>query len=233
MIERIPSGIYGLDEFIQGGFPTPSVMLLLGEPGTGKTTLAMQSLFHGAGRGETVIYMTGVAEPIFMLKKFMSAYEFFDEGLINSGRVQFWDLGTSIQTMGPRKALTAIIEIIKETDAKRVIIDPLPLSHIFSSPQDYRKYLYDFFTGLRQLEVFTLIVGEKDEAAYTDLDGYMVDGIIILYLQSIDDPLVFSNFMRIRKMRGTDHTRNMLAVELSAQGMSVSPVVRNGKQLDV
>lgn len=230
MIERISSGITGLDELVQGGFPTPSVMLLLGEPGTGKTTFAMQSLFHGASEGETVIYMTGVAEPIFMLKKFMSNYEFFDETLINNGRVQFWDLGTSIQTMGPRKALSAIIEIIKETEARRVIIDPLPLSHIFSTPQDYRKYLYDFFTGLRQLDVFTLIVGEKDEGAYTDLDGYMVDGIIILYLQSIEDPLVYRNLMRIRKMRGTDHTRNMLAVELAARGMSVTPLVSNGQK---
>ena len=49
-INRIPAGIPGLDEAIEGGFPSPSVLLLVGEPGTGKTTFAMQSLFHGAKR---------------------------------------------------------------------------------------------------------------------------------------------------------------------------------------
>ena len=52
---------------------------------------------------------------------------------------------------------------------------------------------------------------------------------LILYLESIDDPLVYQNLMRIRKMRGTDHTRNMLSVTLSPDGMTVTPLVRNGR----
>ncbi len=121
-IDRIPSGIPGLDDAIEGGFPSPSVMLLVGEPGTGKTTLAMQSLFHGAKNGETVIYMTGVSEPVFMIKKFMSNFTFYDASLIENSKIQFWDLGSSIQTMGTKKALDAITDIVRETKASRVII---------------------------------------------------------------------------------------------------------------
>jgi len=220
-IDRIPSGIPGLDEAIEDGFPAPSVLLLIGEPGTGKTTFAMQSLFHGARNGETVIYMTGVSEPVFMIKKFMSNFTFYDPSLIENSKIQFWDLGSSIQTMGTKKALDAITDIVRETKASRVIIDPLPLSQLFSSISDYRKYLYDFLTALRNLQVFTIIVGETFNETENDLEAYMVDAVIYLYLKSLDNPLIYKNMMRIRKMRGTNHIRDMMAVEITKDGMRV------------
>jgi circadian clock protein KaiC len=221
MIDRIETGVPGLDELVEGGFPIPSVLLVLGEPGTGKTTFGMQGIFNAAQKGEKAIYMTGVAEPVFMIKKFMSNYRFFDEKLIENGMVQFWDLGTSIQTMGPKKALDAITDIVRETRVKRVVIDPLPLSQLFSSPTDYRRYLYDFLTSLRNLNVFTIIVGEKADESAADLEAYMVDAVVILFLRTLNNPLVYKNLMRIRKMRGTNHTRDVLSVEITEDGLSV------------
>ncbi len=220
-IDRIPTGIPGLDDAIEGGFPSPSVLLLIGEPGTGKTTLAMQSLFFGAKNEETVIYMTGVSEPVFMIKKFMSNFSFYDVRLIENSKIQFWDLGSSIQTMGTKKALDAITDIVRETKASRVIIDPLPLSQLFSSLSDYRKYLYDFLTALRNLQVFTIIVGERSTESEHDLEAYMVDAVVLLYLKPLDNPLIYKNMMRIRKMRGTNHIRDMMAVEITGDGMRV------------
>lgn len=221
MIERIASGIPGLDEVIEEGFPFPSVVLILGEPGTGKTTFGMQSLFYGARSGETNIYMTGVAEPVFMIKKFMSKFDFYDEELVKEGKVQFWDLGSSIQTMGPKKALSTIADVVRQTKATRITIDPLPLSHLFASAFDYRKYLYEFLTALRNLNVFTLIIGEKTPESIADVEAYMVDGLIFLELKTLDNPLVYKNLMRVRKLRGTNHTKDVLSMELSLEGISV------------
>src|SRR3989304_4242674 len=50
--ERVTTGITGLDEMLWGGFLRGSAILLRGAPGTGKTTLALQFLMHGARNGE-------------------------------------------------------------------------------------------------------------------------------------------------------------------------------------
>ena len=155
------------------------------------------------------------------MSEFMGNYSFYNAGYIKDGLIQFWDLGSSIQTMGPKKALDVIIDIVKETNATRVVIDPLPLSEQFSSTADHRKYLFDFLTALRNLEVLTIIIGEKPSQGIVDLEAYLVDGVILLYLQPVDNPLVFKNFMHIRKLRGTGHARDMLAVDITKNGMSV------------
>ena len=52
------TGVAGLDDILGGGFPRDRVYLLQGDPGVGKTTLALQFLLAGAARGETCLYVT-------------------------------------------------------------------------------------------------------------------------------------------------------------------------------
>jgi circadian clock protein KaiC len=57
-IERIPTGIPGLDNLIQGGFPKGSLIVVAGNPGSGKTILSSQFLYYGAvDYGERGIYV--------------------------------------------------------------------------------------------------------------------------------------------------------------------------------
>lgn len=53
-----PSGVQGLDEILSGGLPAGSMYLIRGDPGVGKTTLALQFLFTGRDLGESVLYIT-------------------------------------------------------------------------------------------------------------------------------------------------------------------------------
>ncbi|MBU1913849.1 MAG: KaiA-binding protein, partial [Candidatus Thermoplasmatota archaeon] len=55
---RIESGIPGLDEMIEGGFPFPSVILVAGGAGSGKTTFAQKFLFAGADKGEQGLFFS-------------------------------------------------------------------------------------------------------------------------------------------------------------------------------
>ena len=55
---RLATGSAGLDQVLEGGFPANRLYLLEGDPGTGKTTLALQFLRKGASCGEPVLYVT-------------------------------------------------------------------------------------------------------------------------------------------------------------------------------
>ena len=57
-LERSPSGVDGLDEVLSGGLPRNCFYLIQGDPGSGKTTLALQFLLEGVRRGEKVFYIT-------------------------------------------------------------------------------------------------------------------------------------------------------------------------------
>jgi circadian clock protein KaiC len=56
--ERCPSGVEGLDDILAGGLPRAGFYLIQGDPGSGKTTLALQFLLEGVRRGEKVFYIT-------------------------------------------------------------------------------------------------------------------------------------------------------------------------------
>src|SRR3982751_4135230 len=55
---RLPTGIQGLDYILFGGLPANRLYLIEGMPGSGKTTLALQFLLHGAAMGERCLYIT-------------------------------------------------------------------------------------------------------------------------------------------------------------------------------
>ena len=56
--KRADSGISGLDHLLRGGFPTNRLHLIQGDPGSGKTTLALQFLRTGVAKGESCLYVT-------------------------------------------------------------------------------------------------------------------------------------------------------------------------------
>lgn len=54
----MPTGVPGLDKILRGGFPARRLFLVQGQPGSGKTTLALQFLLEGVRQGERCLYVT-------------------------------------------------------------------------------------------------------------------------------------------------------------------------------
>src|SRR5260370_14594128 len=87
--ERLDTtGVLHLDEIMGGGLPHGSLLLVMGLPGSGKTTLASQIAFTAARGGKRVLVLTALSESTGKLIEHLRAFTFFDQDLIG-GPVQF------------------------------------------------------------------------------------------------------------------------------------------------
>jgi len=79
-IPRARTGVRGLDDILGGGLPTNHLYLLEGEPGTGKTTIALQFLLEGVSKGERGLYVT-LSESAAELKAVASSHGWDLDGI--------------------------------------------------------------------------------------------------------------------------------------------------------
>lgn len=143
----LSTGVPGLDTILGGGLTTDRLFLIEGEPGTGKTTLALQFLHEGVRRGESVIYIT-LAESRVELKAVAQAHGWSMEGIhvediIPNENIlhpdhQFTIFHPSEIEMGT--TTQRILEAIEKHKPSRVVLDSLSeLQLLAESPLRYRR----------------------------------------------------------------------------------------------
>lgn len=226
--ERLESGIPGLDEMTSGGFIYPSVILIGGEPGTGKTTLALQSLFYGARKGETCLYFTAIAEPTWVVQKFLGNFSFYSQKAIETERLVFIDIGDTISG-SPEDILLAIQRNVEKYQPKRVVIDPITaIMHSLCVKDDvakYRKFVNQLIILMKTHGCVTFLTTEY---SYADIprsvEAYMVDALILLSYFEIENAR--KKYIEILKMRGTKHLTGRRSLILSDEGLRVQPELR-------
>jgi len=220
-IERIKTGIPGLDEMMGGGMPYPSTVLVAGGTGTGKTTFCMQFLFKGAELGERGLYFTTFSEPPEWMLKFMSTYEFVD--LKRFGQdIKYVDLSYTLESVTNMDEILEAIETeIINFKPKRIVIDPISVMEE-SLGKNYRRFLFRFATMTKNWQTATLVTGEsKQGAPYPQDLAYISDGVIILY--NLEVERLRKRSLEILKMRGTSHMSGKQAVDISEKGFVVHP----------
>ena len=109
-LERIPTGIPGLDTVLRGGFLKAGIYILRGHPGTGKTILANQFCFNHVAADNRAIYVTLLAETHDRMMQHMQTMRFFDKARIpdaliyvNGFRVLEEDTSKDLSTYCGRK----------------------------------------------------------------------------------------------------------------------------------
>ncbi|MFO8051542.1 MAG: ATPase domain-containing protein [Thermoplasmatota archaeon] len=220
---RISTGIPGLDDMVEGGFPFPSTILLAGDSGSGKTTFCLQFLFEGAKRGEKGLYFTTLSEPTNWMLRFTSRFNFVDKEAIGRDLIYF-DLGPYLKSRYPPEDRYDMIkrvieEKIVELMPQRIVIDPITSVRGILK-ESYREFLFDLSQSLKNWQAVTMMTGESTfEEPYPMEPAYTADAIILLY--NIEHQDGRRRYAEILKMRGTDHITGKHMVDMSADGISV------------
>jgi circadian clock protein KaiC len=218
-IERIPSGIPGLDKLMEGGLVKGSTNLVSGAAGTGKTIFCIQFIMEGLKNGETCMFITLEESPediIGDVQRFgWNMQKYIDERklfLVAQDPFQMTDI------IGP------LIDEIKENKVQRVVIDSTALLEMYyKEPSDIRKQLFRLLSSLKSIGVTSLITSELPEEYKTlgkfGVEEFVVDSVIVLHFLGLGERTFYS--LQIRKMRRTNHGKDTYPMEISNRGIEV------------
>ncbi|MCQ5375631.1 MAG: hypothetical protein NO474_03430 [Methanomassiliicoccales archaeon] len=211
-LSRIPTGIPGLDEMIEGGFPFPSVILVSGTAGTGKTTFALKFLCKGAELGERGLYITTLSEPTQWMLRFASQFDFVKPEYFGN-EIVYMDLGAILREMDGNKILDTIENKIAEVIPQRIVIDPVTVvGGMIRS--DYRTFLFDMANMLKNWNATTVVTGEVNpNDLYPPEIAYAVDGIILLMFS--EEAGARRKYLEVLKMRGTNHLTGRQSIDIT------------------
>ncbi|UQA55679.1 RAD55 family ATPase [Polyangium aurulentum] len=220
-IERIPSGIPGLDAVLNGGFLSGSVQLLMGPPGSGKTILANQIAFNRAAAGHSAVYVTLLAEAHARMLAHMRSFEFFDASVVPRRIVYMSGYGV-LEQGGLDSLLELLGRTIREHSATLLVIDGLATTEEFApTTSAFKKFLLTLSTSASLTGCTTLLLTVGEEYGRTRAEYATVDGLLLLDRRRAGARSVRE--VSICKMRGTNYLLGAHSFAIKASGMHVFP----------
>ena len=226
LADRAPTGIPGLDEMIEGGFPRSSLILLGGSAGSGKTIASAHFLHYGAKKlGENGIYVSFAERREFFIDN-MKKFSFDFETLENQGHFKFLDLLTTREDT-VASTIGLISREVLEINAKRLVVDSFTaMAQAFNEKIDARIILHMLDKLMSKSGCTTLLLVELPAGTRTiglGFEEFVADGIILF--ETVEEREGIRKRAVIRKMRGTNHSLNYSHILISDRGMSLMPYV--------
>lgn len=224
MVERVNSGVNGLDGLIGGGFFKGDAILLAGGTGSGKTIFSTQFIYNGATRyGERGVYTT-FEEDAKTLKRNMLPFGFDLERLELEGAIRVIDL-EALKGQGLSANIEFILGELKEMKAERLVIDSLTAFLIACEEKfEYRTLMHLFYKMLKGLGCTTIMTCSVPTGSGTlglGIEEFLADAVLTLE-NVLEDMELRTRFM-IRKMRGTNHSRKYHSVYITNKGLEIVP----------
>jgi circadian clock protein KaiC len=230
-VNKTPTGINGLDEITQGGFPSGRPTLICGGPGSGKTLMAMEFLVRGAvEHGEHGVFVT-FEETEQELKDNVASLGFDLDDLIRQKKlaVEFIVVDRhDIEETGDYDLEALFIrlgEAIRTTGAKRLVLDTIEAIFAgLSNEAILRAELRRLFRWLKDHGITTVVTGERGEHHLTrqGLEEFVSDCVILLDHRVIQQ--ISTRRLRVIKYRGSTHGTNEYPFLIGESGISVLPI---------
>jgi circadian clock protein KaiC len=235
-INRLKTGVPGLDEVLGGGLPEFSCNLIAGPPGCGKTTLAHQIMFALATPERPAIYFTVLGEPPLKMLRYQQQFDFFELDKLNRS-IRFVNLADDVACGNLDKVLDHIVAEVEARGPGLVFVDSFR-SVILASQNEGSSFitLQHFIQNLGVLmtswQATTFLIGEY----FSDCDPNPIftvaDGLIWLR-QSVERNSMVRK-MEIMKMRGQPSLPGLHTFRINNSGINVfaPPQVSGAQRYD-
>jgi len=234
------TGVPGLEEMLEGrGIPKGYNVVVMGSPGAGKTTLALQFLNHGCGKGENGVYVSLDEKPMNIVRNMkrvgldLDAHiaekrlSIVDASPIRSlpGEVRVGALSIGKRDFSLAALITAIKTHVQDIDAERLVIDPLT-SFFLQFPREHerRTAFMDLLEGITPLGCTTLLLTELRMSGLHrqyQFEEYISEGVILMMRYQTSAGVVQA--IRIEKMRGVSHDVEAHPYKFTPNGIVVFP----------
>jgi circadian clock protein KaiC len=230
-LRKTPTGISGLDEITNGGFPKGRPVLICGSAGCGKTLFAAQFLIKGiTDYNEPGVFMSFEESASDLTQNFKSlGFDFEKLQAQKKLRIDHVHIERSeIEETGEYDLEGLFIRLnyaIDSIGAKRVVLDTI--ESLFSGMGNMtilRSEIRRLFAWLKEKGVTAIITGERGENSLTrqGLEEYVSDCVILLDFRVIEQ--IATRRLRIVKYRGSTHGTNEYPFLIDEHGISVLPV---------
>lgn len=239
--KRCVTGIDGLDTILNGGIPRGNAVLITGSCGTGKTTLSLEFLVHGALDDENCLFISVTESSIKMLNNVVP-YDFFEDSLIDDGKLMFVDMPDIYEDLGilnksefsyeeMNEIIDRIEDYVVKNDVKRLVLDSVTnVCFQLKTEEKIRDFILELMKALSSHGCTTLLVSEisPEEPRYSlyGVEEAIADGIIMMGNMERHGDLLRT--LQVVKMRGTDHSRAKYVLDLTSVGVLLVPLLKGG-----
>lgn len=220
-INRIPTGVRGLDDILGGGIPEFSFNLIGGSPGCGKTTLVHQLAFANATVDRPVIYFTVLGEPVIKMLRYQQQFSFFDDAMVG-GAVRFINLSEAALQNDLDVVLQEIVAQVTAANPRVVVIDSFRSLARRATGEAGEMEVQAFVHRLSQFlvnsEVTTFLVGEyvhdeiRDNPLFTMVDS-------ILWLSQVTERNSVVRKLQVLKLRGQASVPGLHTIRIADDGL--------------
>ena len=226
-VERIKTGIEGLDSVLKGGLRKNSSILVTGAPGTGKTIIAMQFIYYGAKNyDENGIFIT-TEENLEDIRNFAAELGMDLRAMEKKGKIVLVEKPITMMR-GGIESVKGLTDLIKKRDIKRVALDSLIFFEylypkINSHVMEYRRQVLIFMQKMKKAGVTFMAVSERkitdlDRLEY-DMMDFVFEGFIVL--SRIRKGSYFERVLTVSKIRGQDHSLDVYPITIGKGGLRI------------
>src|SRR3954469_17548972 len=221
MTARLSSGSERIDQVFGGGLLANGINLVIGRPGSGKTILCEQYVFHNATIERPALYLSTVSEPLDKMLRYGQSLDYFDNSAIGS-RIIYEDLGQSLNESGLAGVLDRVTTLLRERQPAIVVIDSFKALRDYAKDSgDFRRFLHVLAGRSSVLALTSFWVGEYERESVDAPEFAVADAIVLLSVERTAEREL--RVMQVLKLRGSNFLSGKHAYRISAKGIEAFP----------